>query len=147
MIRSSLCTLIVAVLLTGCGPTIETRALGFRVDPEANDRSPVPVELVVAYDPEIVPTLLEMTARQWFERKNQLLLDHPAGLRTHLWELVPGQVIPMEGLPVPRKGAVAAFVYADYRAPGPHRVRVDPFRRPLLRLTPVELVLEPEPTS
>lgn len=130
-------------LLTSCGPSISTRALSFQVDPEANEQSPVPVELVVIYDPEVMPALLEMTARQWFEARRQLLLDHPRGIRSHLWELVPGQELPLQRLPLPRDGAVAALVYADYRSPGPHRVRVDTFRRVRLRLTPDELVLEP----
>jgi type VI secretion system protein len=132
-----------ALLFAACGPSISTRAVAFSVDPEVNQRSPVPVELVVVYDNEVLPILLELTARQWFLSRQQLLLDHPRAIRSQLWELVPGQQLPMQRLPVPRDGAVAAFVYADYLTAGPHRVRVDPYARILLRLTPDELIVEP----
>lgn len=139
--RRSALTLLLA--LTACGPSIATKSVAVVVEPGANNSSPVPVELVVVYDPEILPLLLEMTARQWFDGRAQLLLDHPTSLRTHLWEFVPGQELPMQRLPVPRDGAVAAFIYADYFTPGPHRVRIDPYSRVLLRLTADELVVAP----
>ena len=94
--------LIASLALTSCGPSIETRSLGFVVAPDANDQSPIPVELVVVYDEEVLPLLLELTARQWFEGRQQLLLDHPRGIRSYLWELVPGQELPTMRLPVPR---------------------------------------------
>ncbi len=141
-IRPCVTGLLLLVLLTGCGRSIATRALGFTVTPDANDHTPVPVELVVAYDPELVPALLELTARQWFESRQQLLRDYPRGLRAHLWELVPGQNLPSEALPLERRGAAAAFVYADFRAPGAHRIRVDPYDRVVLRLTRDSVQLE-----
>lgn len=134
--------LLFAALLGGCGPSIETKTLGFEVAPDANDRTPVPVELVVVYDEEVLPLLLELTARQWFEGREQLLLDHPRGVRSYLWELVPGQELPTMRLPMPRDGALAAVVYADYLSPGAHRVRIDPYRQVMLRLTAEELVVE-----
>ncbi len=143
MRRISILLLLGSLVVTACGPSIATRALGVTVDPGANNASPVPVELVVVYDPEILPLLLEMTARQWFDGRDQLLLDHPRGVRTQLWEFVPGQEMPMRRLPLPRDGAVAAFIYADYFTPGPHRVRIDPYSRILIRLTPDEVVVEP----
>ncbi|MEX2570225.1 MAG: hypothetical protein WD737_02900 [Gemmatimonadota bacterium] len=143
--RASLVAGLTLLLAVGaCGPAIETRALGFSVDADANDRSPVPIELVVAYDPEVVPLLLELTARQWFERRSQLLLDHPTALRSELWELVPGQELPIERLPLPRDDAHAAVIYADYLTPGAHRIRIDPYRRVLVRVTREELVVDTE---
>lgn len=130
------------LVLSACGRAIETRMVGFEVAPEANDRSPVPVELVVVYDAEVLPLLLELTARQWFAARGQLLLDHPTGLRSQMWELVPGQELPMQRLPVARKGAHAAFVYADYLGPGAHRIRIDPYERVLVRLGADDLELE-----
>lgn len=102
--------------------------------PEANNTSPVPVELVVAYDDELVKVLGAMTARDWFRQRAQLRQDNPRGLRTLAWEFVPGQSVPLQPLPVRRKKARGAFVFADFYAPGDHRVRVDPFKRILLTL-------------
>lgn len=134
--------ILLILLLVGCGRSIATRSLGFTVAPDANDHAPVPVELVVVYDGALVPQLLELSAREWFQGRQQLLRDHPRGLRAHLWELVPGQDLPMQELPLDRSGAAAAFVYADYRTPGAHRIRVDSYARVRLRLTAEEVQVE-----
>lgn len=140
---SGLILVLLAASLSACGPSISTKRVGFSVAREANDRSPVPVELVVVYDVEVLPVLLELSAREWFAARGQMLLDHPRAVRTQLWELVPGQEVPLQQLPVPRKGAIAAFVYADYLMPGPHRIRIDPYARALIHLTEESMVLAP----
>ncbi|HEX8272503.1 MAG TPA: hypothetical protein VF615_07595 [Longimicrobiaceae bacterium] len=113
---------------------MKTGSMAVYVAPEANNTSPVPVELVVAYDDELVKVLAGMTARDWFRQRAQLRQDNPRGMRTLAWEFVPGQSVPLQPLRVPRKKAKGAFVFADFYAPGDHRVRVDPFKRILLTL-------------
>lgn len=134
--------ILLILMLVGCGSSISTRSLGFTVAPDANDHAPVPVELVVVYDGTLVPQLLELSAREWFDGRQQLLRDHPRGVRTYLWELVPGQNFPMQALPLDRSGAAAAFVYADYRSPGAHRIRIDSYSKVRLQLTADEVLVE-----
>lgn len=128
-----LCGLALAAGAAGCRP-VKTRAIAVYASPEANRESPVPVELVVAYDDETVKVLSGMTARDWFRQRAQLRQDNPRGLRSVAWEFVPGQSVPLRPLGVQRKKAKGAFVFADYYAPGDHRVRVDPFKRILITL-------------
>jgi type VI secretion system protein len=123
-----------AALAGGCGPAVKTHAYAVYAEPRANDTSPVPVEFVVAYDDELVKVLSGLTARDWYRQRAQLRQDNPRGLHTVAREFVPGQSVPLQSLHYSRRGAKGAFVFADYYTPGEHRVRVDPFRRILLRL-------------
>jgi len=113
---------------TGCRGSLKTRTVSIRADSLANSDTPIPVDLVVIYDKALVAQAAELTARQWFTRKSQIARDHPRGFRSVSWELVPGQRVPVHRFPFKRKGVRAAFVYADYLAPGDHRVRIDPLR-------------------
>jgi type VI secretion system protein len=119
-----------AVLLAGagCRGSLKTRTVSIRADSTANSDTPIPVDLVVIYDKALAAQAAELTARQWFTRKAQIARDHPRGVRSVSWELVPGQRVPVHRFPFRRKGARAAFVFADYLAPGDHRVRIDPLR-------------------
>ncbi|HEV2145808.1 MAG TPA: hypothetical protein VGR37_00170 [Longimicrobiaceae bacterium] len=123
-----------ALAAGGCRSAVKTSGYAVYADPRANDASPVPVELVVAYDEELVKVLAGLTARDWYRQRAQLRQDNPRGLQTVAWEFVPGQSVPLQPLRYPRKRAKGAFLFADYYTPGDHRVRVDPFRRILLRL-------------
>lgn len=128
--RSVLCALLVLALAagTGCRGTLKTRTVSVRADSAANADTPIPVDLVVIYDKAFVDEAAALTARQWFTRKAQIARDRPYGVRSVSWELVPGQRVPVHRFPFKRRGVKAAFVFADYLAPGEHRVRIDPFR-------------------
>jgi type VI secretion system protein len=119
-----------AVLIagSGCRASLKTRTVSIRADSTVNADTPIPVDLVVIYDKALAAQAGELTARQWFTRKPQIARDHPRGFRSVSWELVPGQRVPVHRFPFKRRGARAAFVFADYLAPGDHRVRIDPLR-------------------
>lgn len=119
-----------ALLLAGagCRGSLKTRIISIRADSAANANTPIPVELVVIYDKALVEKAAELTARQWFTGKPQIARDHPNGFRSVSWELVPGQRVPVHRFPFRRRGVRAAFIFADYLAPGDHRVRIDPLR-------------------
>lgn len=114
---------------SGCRGTLRTRVVSVRADSAANADTPVPVDLVVIYDKAFVDEAAALTARDWFTRKAQIARDRPYSVRSVSWELVPGQRVPLHRFPFKRRGARAAFVFADYLAPGDHRVRIDPLRR------------------
>lgn len=133
-LAAALCGAALAGGVAGCRAPVKTGAVAVYVSPAANDASPVPVEMVVAYDDEMVKVLSGMTARDWFRQRTQLRQDNPRGLESVSWEFVPGQSVPLRSVPVARRKAKGAFVFADYYAPGDHRVRVDPFRRILITL-------------
>ncbi|MBV9773953.1 MAG: hypothetical protein JO040_08385 [Gemmatimonadetes bacterium] len=132
-----------ALLLGGCRASVKTGYFAVQTSPEANDRSPVPVAVVVVYDAALLKTVAALTAHDWFARRAQLTRDHPTGFQAVSWEFVPGQTVPLQPLRLRRKKARGAFVFADYAAPGDHRVRVDPYRRVVIRLLDADVAVEP----
>lgn len=126
--RATCLLLALAFVMGGCGPRVSTRSFTLLANAEANDRSPVPVELVLVRDPALVEVLGALGARAWFEGRVQLTRDHPDAFETREWELVPGQQIRIDFPFGSRKGA-ALFVFANYLSAGAHRVRVDGLER------------------
>jgi type VI secretion system protein len=133
--RSAVRPLILAMVLlatASCGLPNRVRSMfggqlpiQVTISPDANEDSPLAVELIVAYDQKIVDELLKMKARQWFSGREQFLRDHPEALDSWMWEWTPGQsVAPLElsyGI-----GAKRVVLFADYLASGEHRATVDP---------------------
>lgn len=143
LLLAVLCALALPGGAAGCRPAVKTKALALYAAPRANDGSAVAVEMVVVYDEELLKVVAELTARQWFQQRERLREDHPGGLRSLSWELVPGQSIPLQPLRYPRRKARGAFVFADYYAPGDHRVRIDPHGKVLVTLKEEGFSIDP----
>lgn len=127
-VRLGLLALIGLIGVAGCATKVSTERFGVVAAPDANRRSPVPVDLVLIRTEALVPVVTEMSARQWFEDRAQLLRDHPADLDYRSWEFVPGQVVDFNRLPFPDRKGYALVVFADYLSEGVHRLRVDPHK-------------------
>ena len=148
-----------SLLATGCGITqapkaiyLRSRALaGGSVDvtvhiaADANQNSPVAVDLLVVYDEGLMAKLLQMTAREWFAQRDQIRRDFKdgEGFDAWGWEWIPAQKIPVQELPL-KPSALGALVFADYDSPGTHRFRIDPFEDIVLHLNETDFVAETE---
>jgi type VI secretion system protein len=128
--------LLVTAALFSCGFEIRTRSLmGGRlhvtveIDEKANQDNPIALDLLFVYDEKLLERLLQMPAKEWFEKRDQIKRDYLEGdgLDYWGWEWVPNQKIPIQELPL-KSGAEGALVFADYLSPGDHRIRVDPFK-------------------
>lgn len=144
----SLVLLVLVPALSGCGLPNRVRSMfggqlpiQVAISPEANEDSPLAVELIVAYDEKIVDELLKMPARDWFAKREQFLRDHDDSVDTWKWEWTPGQTVaPLEltyGV-----GAKKVVLFADYLVPGEHRATVDPQQPFRLVLGESELSIE-----
>jgi type VI secretion system protein len=136
--RGGVAAVAVALLLAGCIPfrrdPVKLRGYALRSGAEANDDSPVAVDVVVVTDRALVEAVGKLRAGEWFARRAQLQLDHPRGLHVTSLEPVPGQRLPWRRVRW-RGRAAAAFVFAGYPTPRDHRVRVDPFPWIVIQLT------------
>jgi type VI secretion system protein len=101
--------------------------------PNANDNAPTTVDAVMVYDKAVLTNLLTLTAKQWFEKREQLANDSPKGFETHEWEVVPGETVDVAKLPS-RSGGLGLLVFANYAGPGDHRARLDTWRKPRVML-------------
>jgi type VI secretion system protein len=145
--RAALAAAAAALLVqVGCGGTPAQVRLQIEVSltAHANQNSPIPVSFVAVKDPKFLDTVLKLNAKQWFEQREQLHRDDPSGqLFTEWeWEYVPGHppppvVIEVEG------SALAALVFANYRGPGDHRLRIAPARKLRVELGDEDVAVRP----
>jgi type VI secretion system protein len=121
-----------ALLVSSCGLPKRTRNLfggnllmDVSVSPELNGNTPVAVDVLVVYEKDLFKELLKLSARQWFEQREQLLRDNPKRVGSWSWEWVPGQEVGEITLEL-NLGSAGGIIFADYLAPGEHRQRFDP---------------------
>jgi type VI secretion system protein len=119
------------LLLSGCSAyhlvvprTVRVRWIEFRVVERANENTPIAVDIAyLAANPALIEEVAKMTADDWFSRKEQLRRDYRDEVEMASWELVPGTVTPRAKLDKPAVTR-AAFLFARYHAPSPHRYRL-----------------------
>lgn len=120
--------LVVGILLAACGSTGPTRLkMKFDVSRKANDDNPVQVDVVVAFDPDLVDELDRLTANEWFAQREQRMRNNPGqtAFNAWRWELTPGVEVPSVELSLPGKPA-QGLLFADYHSRGKHSARFDP---------------------
>lgn len=136
------------LLVSACGLPNRVRSMfggqlpiQVSIAPDANEDSPLAVELIVVYENKIVDKLMEKKARDWFAGREQFLRDYADDVDSWKWEWIPGQEVrPIEltyGV-----GAKRVILFADYLTPGEHRATIDPQRPFRLILGQSELELE-----
>jgi type VI secretion system protein len=109
---------------------------------DANQNSPLAVDLLVVSNEQALADALKLTAHDWFEKRAEFQRDHPKSYVSWSWEWVPGQDVPPQKLSF-GVGARAGILFADYLSPGSHRVRFDPHQNVRLRLAATDFSLEP----
>lgn len=141
-----LAVLVLACSLSGCGMVKATKSLfggnyplEVWISEDLNQNSPIAVEIVIVYDKATLDKLIEMSARDWFSKRDQLAKDLADKVDLWPWEWVPRNDLetpldyPLElNLPY-RIGAKGGVVFADYYSPGQHRLVVDPHKPLRLR--------------
>lgn len=143
-----------AVLLAGCGiissstPTIKSRSIEIQVAQGANQDNPIAIDIVYVYDAQLVTQLTQMTAHDWFLKRDQIRQAFPGGYDVTSLELVPGQKGPTETVSSKSTDAIAAFVFANYASDGTHRARIDGLKQSLIALGDKDFaVLPPRPAA
>jgi len=127
--------LVLVILFTGaCGIAAKTRAvvkgdlkMYVNIAPKVNSDNPLPVDVVWVYDEELLKELLKISAKTWFEKKEQFKRDFPSdeGFEVWDWEWTPGQKVTVKEIPIKAKSK-GGIIFADYRTDGDHRARINP---------------------
>jgi type VI secretion system protein len=128
------------VTASACAPGLLKATIS--VDPEANGNTPVSLSVIVVYEKAVVPKLMELSAKQWFQQREQFLRDHPKEMEENLWEFVPGQQVPPFNRKL-KKAPKQGIIFANYRSPGTHRYLFDASRTAQLTLGQKGLALPP----
>lgn len=91
---------------------------------DANNNSPVLISVVLPKSQPLFKKLLDLTAKQWFTQREQLLRDHRRDLEETYFEFIPGQQVPE----INRKVASSVsqgILFVNYQTPGSHRYTFD----------------------
>lgn len=138
--------IVLALILTGCAPSflsfgLKAKKIEISADRDANDSSPVAVDVLVVYDEGVLEKLAQLPASQWFGTREQWKLDAPTKLRVTELEMVPGSVAVVRLGFRERYKAAGGLVFAGYPGAGEHRLRVDDLSKISIRLSKSSLEL------
>ncbi|PLZ00095.1 hypothetical protein CY652_22900 [Burkholderia sp. WAC0059] len=123
------------MLLGFGGNRVAWSGLALVASRDANDDSPIAVDLVFVSDDAMLARVSGLSSAQWFDTRSDLAATFPKSVRYLSWEIVPGQRIEVPAAALRGPRAAAAFVFANYASPGAHRVRLQQFSgRPALML-------------
>ena len=146
ILAAGICALI---LLSACVPKAirpaSKLAVRVEVSPEANNNSPVALDLVLVKSKKLLKELMKISASEWFAKRSQYRLDYPqeTGLNSGSWEWVPGQVVQIDPLQFKDKFA-GGLVFANYIAPGTHRAVINPSKPVVIKLGAEEITVVTE---
>jgi type VI secretion system protein len=124
-------------------PEIDTRSVDIQVSPKANNNSAVAVDIVYVFNPQLLTQLQGFGAKDWFRRRDEVRTLYPTEVALSSYEVVPGQLVPIEKVSDRNTDAIGAFAFADYQADGAHRARLDRFENAVIRLDESDLVIVP----
>jgi len=108
---------------------VEELKLAVTISPDANQQSPVAVDLVMIYDPNLLDPIAKLAAKDWFVQREQLQRDFPDGFQLWRWEWVPGQQISAQRIRFNPRRVKGTLLFANYFLPGTHRAKVDPLKQ------------------
>lgn len=111
--------------LTFKGTKLDWSEVTLAASSTSNNNSPVAVDVVLVFDDAMLDRLVELPAAKWFAARSDLRKTFPQSLSYRTWELVPGQTVKVPGDSFGNPRVVGVFVFADYLAPGAHRLRVE----------------------
>ncbi|MGE4244022.1 hypothetical protein [Ramlibacter sp.] len=111
----------------GLGPkptTPDWKSLTITAADDANQNSPVAIDVVFVREQTLVEQLATTPASRWFAARGDIVKSFPEGISVLSYELVPRQSIrvPFESFKDQKAWAVLAF--ASYPPPGDHRERM-----------------------
>jgi len=119
---SGLLLVLLCAVLLGCAT--HPWRIQMTIATDANNNSPVLISVVLPKNPTLFKKLLDMTAKQWFGQREQLLRDHRRDLEETYFEFIPGQQVPE----INRKVASSVsqgILFVNYQTPGSHRYTFD----------------------
>lgn len=120
-----------ACLLAGCGmfggpkavkPDWKSLRVVTAVD--ANNNSPLAIDLVLVTDRALVDGVSALTAAQYFAARDDLRRSQPDAFLVQSLELAPGQTFEVDPKPFRAAKGWAALMFANYGTPGAHRYRL-----------------------
>jgi type VI secretion system protein len=110
-------------------------------DSNANMGSPVVVDIVSAYDGQLVRALESRAASDWFASKKKYIDQFEGKIFVMSSEIAPGNHVQLEYTTETDEKPIATFIFAGYDSPGEHRVKLEKFKPLIIKLQEREFVV------
>src|SRR5215471_12984649 len=126
---SSVLVLLAAMALlsetTGCAVPQKTKLPGtaarkaqrfsiqVNVEDNANQNSPIPADFVMVLDKKLAVEVAKLSAKDWFDRRQQFQRDFATTIKVVSWEWVPGEHTGPITIEVAAR-TLSAFIFANY---------------------------------
>jgi hypothetical protein len=108
----------------------------------ANQNFPIAMDLVTVADKQVIGEVAKLSAKDWFDRRTQILRDFQGKVSVASWEWVPGQHAGPISIAIAKKTRVA-YVFANYINAGGHRALVDVRAPVVINLGPEDFSIQP----
>jgi type VI secretion system protein len=94
------------------------------VEDNANQNSPIPADFVMVLDKKLAVEVAKLSAKDWFDRRQQFQRDFATKIKVVSWEWVPGEHTGPITIEVAAR-TLSAFIFANYLNGGEHRGYID----------------------
>lgn len=125
--------LILSVALSGCSffesvfkYSVPLQKVSIIADKDANYSSATDLDLIVVSDHNLLMELGTMSAKTYFEKKDEFLRQHAGKVRVWHWEPVPGKKKENIDIDFEEFQPEAAYVFAKYNNNSENRVMLKP---------------------
>jgi type VI secretion system protein len=96
----------------------------FKATDDVNDTSPITVNIVIPYKPDLMQELSKMDADAYFQKVEQIKSDNAGKIDVFSWDLIRGQRLDDVPINPSKVTGEGVLVFARYSSPGPHRIAV-----------------------
>ena len=108
---------------------------------KANMGTPVALDIVSAYDRQLVEALDSIDASDWFASKSKYIDQFEGKIFVMGREIAAGNQVQIEYTTEIDAKPISTFIFAAYRSPGEHRVKVEGFEPLIIKLEENEIVV------
>ncbi len=123
--RARIATALFLLGMAGLGCGAHSHRMQLSVTADANNNSPVVFSVILPRNQAVYRKLLDLTAKQWFSQREQLLRDYRTDLDESYYEFVPGQVVPELLQKGGRRNVSQGILFVNYQTSGAHRYTFD----------------------
>jgi type VI secretion system protein len=114
--------------------------LQLTIAPKANDDSVIPVDVVGVANKKLLGTVSDMSAAQWFAKRDDLVRIKGKELAVTSYQFVPGSVLPDQKLTT-TAGKAGVVIFANYPTKGDHKAALPDVGTVGLELGPEDFVV------
>lgn len=94
------------------------------VDNNANFTNAIALDLVIVCDEKLDEEISKLTAVQYFEKKQDILLSNQENILVWHWEVVPGQQLKNLPITFNEFDPVGGYIFATYNNKGCNRIKI-----------------------